>query len=482
MTGSSTSRDTNIPPSAHRRRHSCHHPTLSTEDDHTDSAVVFLRVDLFVSELERRLNWIEDYGNLSLDAGFTRAYQTLSSVRDSCCQVSGELIGAGRRRARILVEKVEETYHDALGTRESLEVKAQAGMRMMEGFLAELEARATAFRRSDFTDMLDEGWRLAGDSVQKAKDVVDEGRNKARWAKDTLAVSIENALSRAKQGRLITYEDLPHPWRINPHITRGYRFCETKVDLFKSVFKLNNETVNIWSHLIGVIVVLAIAFYFYPASVNFSHSSKADIWIAAIFFFGACKALVCSTVYHTMNSISNQSLMERFACVDYTGIAMLIAASIMTGEYTAFYCQPRSQFIYIAITAVLGIGGVILPWHPTFNRADMAWVRVGFFVTLAATGFAPFVQLCLTRGASWTWTFYFPVIKSVMTYLAGSIAYASKVPERWIHGWFDFFGGSHNIWHMAVLGGILYHYLAMQSFFSMAFQMGQEECRPDLLL
>lgn len=45
-----------------------------------------------------------------------------------------------------------------------------------------------------------------------------------------------------------------------------------------------------------------------------------------------------------------------------------------------------------------------------------------------------------------------------------------------MHGWFDYAGGSHNIWHVAVLGGILYHYLAMQSFFTAAFERGAQEC------
>ena len=56
-----------------------------------------------------------------------------------------------------------------------------------------------------------------------------------------------------------------------------------------------------------------------------------------------------------------------------------------------------------------------------------------------------------------------------------------QVPERWLHGWFDYIGGSHNIWHLAVLGGILFHYMAMQSFFSVAFERGQEECGYDIL-
>ena len=253
-------------------------------------------MDLFISELERRLAWIESYGNLKLDATINRAYSTLDAVRDSCSQVSGELIGAGRRRARILVETVESRYKDALPTRESLEAKAQAGMRLMEDFLNDLEIRALAVRESGISEILDGGWKIAeegyGAAKGKAREVVDEGLEKARRAKETLKDSIENAVTRAKEHRLITYEDLPHPWRVNPHIIKGYRFSESKIDCIKSVFNFSNETVNIWSHAVGLIIVLSIAFHFYPSSSNFSHSSKTDVFFAAAFFFAACKCLV----------------------------------------------------------------------------------------------------------------------------------------------------------------------------------------------
>ena len=393
-----------------------------------------MKVDLFISELGRRLDWIEEYGNLKLDATINRAYSTLDAVRESCSHVSGELIGAGQRRARILVETVESRYHDALPTRETLEAKAQAGMRLTEGFLNELEARAMAVRESGLTDILDGGWKIAEEGYGKAKEgygkakgVVDEGIDKARRARETLKDKIEHAVLRAKEHRLITYEDLPYPWRVNPHIIRGYRFSENKLDCIKSAFNFSNETVNIWTHAIGLVIVLAIAFYFYPTSVNFSLSSKTDIFFAAAFLFAACKCLVCSCMWHTMSSISEQTLMERFACVDYTGISLLIAASIMTTEHTAFYCEPISHWIYIITTATLGVGGVILPWHPTFNRADMNWVRVAFYVSLAATGFAPFLQLSLTRSPTWAWMFYAPIGKSIAVYLAGAIVYAGQV-------------------------------------------------------
>lgn len=378
---------------------------------------------------------------MKLDATVNRAYSTLDAIRESCSHVSGELIGAGQRRARILVETVESRYNDALPTRETLEAKAQAGMRLMDTVLSELEARALAVKETGFSEIIDGGWRMAEGGFEKAKEVVDEGLDKARRARETLKENIENAVKRAKEHRLITYEDLPHPWRVNPHITKGYRFSESKIDCIKSAFNFSNETVNIWSHAIGLVVVLAVAFYFYPSSVNFSHSSKTDVFFAAAFFFAACKCLVCSCMWHTMSSISEQTLMERFACVDYTGISLLIAASIMTTEYTAFYCEPVSRWIYITTTATLGVGGVILPWHPVFNRADMNWFRVLFYVTLAATGFAPIFQLSWTRSPGWAWAFYAPIGKSITVYFVGAIIYAGQVStldlqnDTWTDTW-----------------------------------------------
>ena len=314
-------------------------------------------------------------------------------------------------------------------------------MRLMEDFLSDLEARAHAVRDSGFSDIVDGGWRIAGEGLERAREVVDESIEKARRAKESLKESIEDAIGRAREQGLIQYEDLPGPWRVNPHIVRGYRFSESKIDCVRSIFNFSNEFVNIWSHAIGLIIVLSIAFHFYPSSVNFSQSSQLDVFFAAIFFFAACKCLVCSCMWHTMSSIAEQGLMERFACVDYTGISLLIAASIMTSEYTAFYCEPVSQWTYIILTATLGVGGVILPWHPRFNRADMNWFRVLFYISLALTGFAPVFQLCMTRGTAWTRYFYAPIVKSITVYLVGALVYASQVssnrPSNDVYGMAD---------------------------------------------
>ncbi|KAF2196420.1 adiponectin receptor protein 1 [Delitschia confertaspora ATCC 74209] len=476
-----------------RRRHS-YQPSHS-QPWTVDSENVAVLVDRFLTELGCRLDFLEDYGHLKLDAGIEYAYSTLHAVRESCSKISDGALEAGKRRAGVFVETLEERYKEALATKDTLEQKVQEGVRILESYLTEFEARAYAVRDSGIgsvaQDFVEGGWHRLDESIKGAKGVVDGvvdgGLDKARRAKDkarraketienTIEYAVEQALIRAKENGYIKYEDLPDPWRINPWIINGYRFHEDKLACARSVFGFHNEMFNIWSHAIGLLMVLSVAFYFYPTSVNFSLSQGADIFIAGIFFFAACKCLVCSTIWHTMNSISHQTLMERFACVDYTGISLLIAASILTTEYTAFYCEPVSRWAYMLTTALLGIGGVILPWHPTFNRSDMAWARVLFYASLSTTGFLPIVQLSMTRGISWAYYFYGPIYKSMIVYAAGAVLYASKIPERWFPGRFDYVGASHNLWHVAVLGGILFHYTAMESMFAQALFRGRRDC------
>ena len=459
------------------RRHSYNTTPRQRQSSVCNAEAVFLRVDLFLTELRSRVDRLEKYRQESLthcDAQLERAYQALRDVRDSCApSISGELLwGAARQRALILVNTLETGYNDIMPSRESLPQKAQEGMRVMESYLSELESRMHERRKQLF----DSGWKKVDESLNATREILEDGLDKAFRARDMLADSISHALTRAAETTLIQYEDLPIPWRNNPHILKGYRFHKTPLECFNSVFHAHNEMFNIWSHGIGLIVILAVAFYFYPTSETFPLSSKMDVLVAACFFAAAIKCMICSTMWHTMNSISDKCLYERFACVDYTGISMLVAASILSTEWTAFYCEPVSRTIYMTLTAVLGLAGAILPWQESFNRADMAWFRVTFFVTLAVTGFAPVLQLNYTRGPAWTFYFYAPIAKSLMVYFTGALIYACKVPEKWWPGSFDYIGCSHNIWHVAVVFGILFHYFAMMEFFQGAFSRANDGC------
>jgi len=426
----------------------------------------------FLAELNCRLDVIDSYGQLKLDTGVEYAYSTLLAVRESCSKISDGAIEVGRRQAAVFVETLESRYHHALETKGTLAEKVAEGILLVEDWVTDLETRAYALR--------DAGLETVNQELVRARGVVGAGLYQAHRARQSIELKIDfavdRALARAKEHGLIRYEDLPEPWQANEHILTGYRFYDGHWACIKSIVGLHNESTNIWTHLLGFAIMLGVAFYFYPHHINFRASTTTDIVIAAIFFFAACKCLLCSCIMHTMNSISHLTLLERYACIDYTGISLLVGASIMTLEYTAFYCEPTSRWAYMTLTAVLSVGGVYLPWNPTFNRNDLAWLRVSFYVLLAMTSFFPFGQLIVNHGLEYTASFYTPAIPSMLIYFVGAVVYAARVPERWLPGKFDYLGASHNIWHVAVLCGIVAHYFAMQEMFSQAHVRSQAHC------
>jgi len=64
----------------------------------------------------------------------------------------------------------------------------------------------------------------------------------------------------------------------NKYITTGYRInhreCATTVA--KSLFKVHNESVNIWSHLLGTICVIVLVFY----TFLYIQAHRSDILIS----------------------------------------------------------------------------------------------------------------------------------------------------------------------------------------------------------
>ncbi|KAF9730526.1 hypothetical protein PMIN01_11395 [Paraphaeosphaeria minitans] len=435
----------------------------------------------FLAELNCRLDRIDSYGQLKLDTGVECAYSTLLAVRESCSKISDGALEVGRRQAAVFVETLESRYQHALESKETLADKVVEGILLIEDWVTDLESRAYAFRDAGLETVNQELVRARSfDPRELLQHAVDAGLDKAHRARQSLELKIDfavdRALARANEHGLIRYEDLPAPWQANEHILTGYRFYDGHWACIRSICGIHNESTNIWTHLLGFLVIVGLAFYFYPQHINFRASTTTDVAIAAIFFFAACKCLLCSCIMHTMNGISHQTLLERYACIDYTGISLLVGASIMTFEYTAFYCEPRARCAYMALTSALSLGGVYLPWNPTFNRNDLAWLRVTFFVVLALTSLLPFFHLFALHGLEYTATFYYPAVPSMLIYFVGAVIYAARVPERWLPGKFDYLGASHNIWHVAVLCGIVAHYFAMQEMFRQAHLRSSAEC------
>lgn len=432
----------------------------------------YINLDGFIANMEARLNTLAGYGLDSLASPIDSSIDPRELVRIYSRMVSfkNSLVSGGIEKAENFLIKLETHYNDFYDAVS----KTASEVTALDEFSKDLTVDSPVLRARSNSD----SETLPQDSsISDSTSVAEKAVNGLRYIEsklsdlealclesvsqaETLNKSIQAAIVAAKN-RLLTYDELPQPWRHNPYIRRGYRFCEKYTSCAVSVVTLHNETCNIWTHLLGFVVMIFIAFFHYPTTLSWTNSNWSDKLTMITFLLAAAKCLFCSTIWHTCNGISHAGQVQRWACLDYTGITVLIAASIITTEYCAFYCSPKTQLSYITITALFGLGGAILTWHPSFDNPGAKNKRIVFFVSFATAGITGFIHASMIYGLADTFNFYAPVFKSLCFYGFGVFFYAFFFPERYISLKFlDYFGMSHNIWHICVFGGIYFHYTA----------------------
>ncbi|CAI4045752.1 Izh3p SKDI_12G0790 [Saccharomyces kudriavzevii IFO 1802] len=320
------------------------------------------------------------------------------------------------------------------------------------------------------------------------------------------------------------YYQLPFPWRENRYIIHGYRFYNTHSKSLLSIinwYGWHNETSNIWSHLLGAMYIIYLAIYDFPQSEVWRNPNvpQQARWIVFMFLAAALKCMLSSVFWHTFNGTSFLRLRSKFACVDYSGITILITASILTTEFVTMYSCYWAMCTYMGISLALGVIGVFMNWSPRFDRPEARPLRIRFFILLATMGVLSFLHLIFLTDIYYASRLFGPVTyKSVVWYLVGVVFYGSFIPERFrsdvqvdktiptdyelstdleiitkqkeIHfrkvptahskcnscpshvrsfkslWWVDYVGCSHTFWHFFVVLGVIGHYKAILDMFA----------------
>lgn len=148
----------------------------------------------------------------------------------------------------------------------------------------------------------------------------------------------------------VLWDDLQSWQQDNHYIHSGYRPASNSyTKSLASLGHLHNETVNIYTHLLGGIAFIISGTLLYQAlGSRYVSASRADVLAFGSFFLGAALCLGMSATYHTIsnhsprvNAIGNK--------LDYVGIVFLITGSFVPCIYYGFYCEPGLQKIYWAM-------------------------------------------------------------------------------------------------------------------------------------
>lgn len=170
----------------------------------------------------------------------------------------------------------------------------------------------------------------------------------------------------------------------------------------------------------------------------------------AIFITSMILLYAASTIYHTLDISPkvNQILRK----VDHMMIFILIA-----GTYTPIcliVLGNRSGFLLLALVWAIAAAGILInafwiscpKWFSSLIYISMGWVCV--------TAFREIISALPPAAFSW-------LLAGGIIYTAGGVIYALKLPifnSR--HKNF----GSHEIFHLFVMGGSLCHYVVMYAF------------------
>lgn len=108
----------------------------------------------------------------------------------------------------------------------------------------------------------------------------------------------------------------------------------------KSLILLTPPQINIWSHIFGWFLFLALGWADYTFLRDYGSTQDKVVAAILIVCFQVC--MVMSSVYHTFSCRSEKDY-DCFLSLDLFGIALSLIAIYISGIYYAFWCQDVSE-------------------------------------------------------------------------------------------------------------------------------------------
>ncbi|XP_073156584.1 heptahelical transmembrane protein 3-like [Henckelia pumila] len=309
-----------------------------------------------------------------------------------------------------------------------------------------------------------------------------------------------------KPRRLEKFEALPEYLKDNEFIRDYYR-CEWPLkDVLLSVFSLHNETLNIWTHLVGFLIFAwltvvslteemtmenfmgklfwegndgwlkttatanqssssdslfpdsyARQFSKSPLLGAIKDSSSIPLWPWFVFLGGAMVCLIFSSTSHLF-SCHSRRFYYFFWRLDYAGISLMIVGSFFAPLYYTFLDHPYWRLLYLSSIALVGILVVTTLLAPSLSSGEYRGFRAALFLCMGFSGVIP-----AAHGLVLYWD-HPQIIASLgyeiamgILYGLGAVFYVTRIPERWMPGAFDIVGHSHQIFHVFVVAAALVH-------------------------
>ena len=112
---------------------------------------------------------------------------------------------------------------------------------------------------------------------------------------------------------------------------RGHRAFYSYKQSWLSLWSLHNQTVNVWTHIIGLFVCIQLIFTTWYTEIHPLLQSEDRI-LVTIYLLLACYTMWASVMFHLHQCVSEKA-ESFFGCLDYSGISASIAGGSISLVY-----------------------------------------------------------------------------------------------------------------------------------------------------
>ncbi|XP_033738199.1 membrane progestin receptor beta-like [Pecten maximus] len=232
-----------------------------------------------------------------------------------------------------------------------------------------------------------------------------------------------------------------------------------------SICQVHNESVNIWSHLLGFCMILY-TMYRYLAVDSSSHNSH---WFV-IFAFGLCCLIYTATssfahIFHSKSALMHYTCFQ----IDYLGIGYFSLGFAIVTFHCSFHCHYflLSEYYFLPVNVMLSWVGFLcssvakLRYHRPYPFQRKMWNLCSF----GSQGLVVFSLVMFRYKDCWlddacslsTLNHHTSVF---IVALVSVFFFSSHFPERLFPGKFDIVGQGHQIFHVLCVAGTLLEFKA----------------------
>ncbi|RUS69454.1 hypothetical protein EGW08_022788 [Elysia chlorotica] len=259
--------------------------------------------------------------------------------------------------------------------------------------------------------------------------------------------------------QLLTVEDVPDVIK-EPYIYSGYRLLNKPWSYYvKSIFRLHNESVNVWTHGLGFFVVL-----FSMACYLDQLDMQKDCHASTILVFGLCCLcnLAASSAAHLFHS---RSRWDHFAffLLDYMGVTFYAFGS---GVNSMFICSSKAfhelfSGWFLPVNVLLSwfafyaccVAKIKLAHNNTHRKVVMIAGVLCQAVVVSLPAVSRYVDCLQDPTCDIRHLNHLTVVFALLILCA--ISFAGHMPESLWPGHFDVLGHGHQWFHVAVVLAML---------------------------